>query len=1336
MKSFLLILMIGSWCCCYADSPEAGLLFYLSGDHEFNADYAAGGDPKPNFLRDVKIISDGAKGPGFECANTQLMSYWAAGNIYAERGTLAFSWRSRYPVGPTAFPIFRVGYSDHSSWDMAWLRIDYNGRGGFDAFVTDINLARIRVSYVMPKFPQPNEWVHLALTWDETVGIRFYVNGVLAEKQDKQAVLYAGLDQFGPHSRTIGPMQVQSDYNFTRGGDIDEIRIYDRMLSDDNVASIAKGIAPTKIPDVTRNLNQRRWQDEWWLRYGWNRKGDVPPYLNSAQASVRKVEIHDVYDLKRWWWKATDGIRETTWPGVYNRSRLPGRNDYFQLPDWDCYSLSGKSVTFTMPDEPWNHLEISGAAWGKMYLEKASEELLFQRPKDQEKTFHRLPAPVRGEKIRFENVEQEEPIGELSAYYVAAGKEPPGSARLSYTLRMNAQLKDGSIEAIKNFINGRYTPDERAMILAVADTNTHAKPSEEPLRGEMFIEQRAQLRTSSSFRSAIESVSPINGLSEINGFESFYKHFIPTGFFPQTDNSQSSLPTNSQSPIRNSESSLPLVHVLIPADGWQNVDDGLDGIAIDLPALQVKPTHGQYFPLNVQVKDPLWPPRNLLDFSFSVKPNEARTLWLDTRDRILPAGKALYITIAGAGNDFGPASLEGAGIRLIFKPRAEAAKEHEIDRFTQARDSYAMLIEEHTNNPRLNLYNRFAADVTDLLRVNPNHWLGQTYWYDSNRSHPKPAFTQPSAPDGVPLWAFRQTEQLRNLNRFVLWYIDHRQIENGEFGGGLSDDNDLTNIWPPTALMGCEPEKIKSSLMREMDAFYNQGMFTNGLPTIQADELHSYEEGIEALGQSLLLDYGDPKQLERAMETARSVIKLTGINSAGHRHFKTSYYNGIRMAEEEPWGWSKPSSTLVLHPGIMLVDYNGNPTMKKFITELADGFLAHRQNGRVKQNIAIRFSDDKEAPNNRGSVLPVFWAAWRWTGDPKYLEPFRDLGARALETIPANALDQLHVRPTWGNEIASLMKSGASIQRPNVANPNSQRLNIPPPTNYAAMHLGWQMTGDKHFLESLYASQIETSALHQFMNTEGSMWIDRVDVPNAELQRARLGGIAMIRGSLNPGHAVSWTFQSEADEESTAILIPNATEQSLKIIVYNLNQSPVTATMTGWNLDPGKWEIVQGIDQNGDDVPDGATTTMTTELERTATIEFKFPSRATTILNLRLVSKGTSYWERPDLGISVEDVKLKRRTISVTVHSLGAVASAPTNLTLFDESGHFLATASVPRLEAPTDLRPRTVTVTLPAPARNYHGLSLVLDPDMRMKEITRVNNRVMLELQNAKSGR
>jgi len=30
----------------------------------------------------------------------------------------------------------------------------------------------------------------------------------------------------------------------------------------------------------------------------------------------------------------------------------------------------------------------------------------------------------------------------------------------------------------------------------------------------------------------------------------------------------------------------------------------LDGIAIDLPRCRVKPTHGEYFPLNIQVKEP------------------------------------------------------------------------------------------------------------------------------------------------------------------------------------------------------------------------------------------------------------------------------------------------------------------------------------------------------------------------------------------------------------------------------------------------------------------------------------------------------------------------------------------------------------------------------------------------------------------------------------------------------------------------------------------------------------------------------------------------------------
>jgi hypothetical protein len=725
-----------------ADEPPPGLLFYLSGDHGFRADYAAGGKPEPNFLKEVQILPGGARGSYLQCGNDQLLSYWAPGNIYSQRGTLSFYWRSRDPVDTTEFPVFRVGYGDHSSWDMVWLRIDYNGHG-FDAFVTDVNLGRTRVSYSLPNFPKGNEWVHLALAWDETSGIRFYVNGKLAGAKPATGMFDAALDQFGPHSRIIGPTGVESSYNYDRGGDIDELRIYDRMLSDDNIASLAKNETPQSIPSIPAAASDR--QKDWWFHYGWNRAGDIPSPLPGGHTIVRKVEIHDAYDLKRWWWKGTDGIRETTWPGVYNRSRLVGRFDYFQLPDWDCYSLSGKSVTFYMPNEPWNHLEIQGGAWGDVSLLTAGAgqpgavadpdqhdtspmlaKTLFERPRGQERTTHQFDQPITGEKIRFTNVEQEWPIGEFAAYYVHAGSEPAGVAVLRYNLSSRGVQDNPSSAPLVDYIHGRFPAEQRATMVATPGPVT-GKAIEEP-------------------------------------------------------------------------TSLPIVHVLIPADfralptgtgrgvayDWQNLHAGLDGIAIDLPPLHVKPTHGEYVPMNIQIKDPIWPMRDMLDFSFSVRPGEPYTLFLDTRDRILPNGKSLYLTIASASPEFGPGSLEGAQVRLIFKPWNEALPEHTIDRLTQVRDNYANLVEESVSSRKLNIFNRFDADISDLLRVDPENDLGRKYWHEMNPDQPGPAFTPPAAPAGVPQWAFLQVEDLRQLKRLINWYVDNRQISNGEFGGGLS----------------------------------------------------------------------------------------------------------------------------------------------------------------------------------------------------------------------------------------------------------------------------------------------------------------------------------------------------------------------------------------------------------------------------------------------------------------------------------------------------------------------------------------------------------------------
>ncbi len=84
--------------------------------------------------------------------------------------------------------------------------------------MTDVNLGRTRVSFTMPKaFRKPDEWVHLALAWDETSGIRFYVNGKMVGEAAATGRFDTGLDQFGPHSRIISPQGVESTYNYDRG---------------------------------------------------------------------------------------------------------------------------------------------------------------------------------------------------------------------------------------------------------------------------------------------------------------------------------------------------------------------------------------------------------------------------------------------------------------------------------------------------------------------------------------------------------------------------------------------------------------------------------------------------------------------------------------------------------------------------------------------------------------------------------------------------------------------------------------------------------------------------------------------------------------------------------------------------------------------------------------------------------------------------------------------------------------------------------------------------------------------------------------------------------------
>ncbi|WP_313255773.1 LamG-like jellyroll fold domain-containing protein [Stenotrophomonas sp.] len=1239
-----------------ASSP--GMLFRVSADNGFVAD-SAQGDPVPNFQDKVSLVDDGAHGRAIQWQDDGVLSWNAPGNIQAARGTLSFFWRARYAVGEAPFVIFRVGYADHSSWDMAWLRIDWNGQG-FDAFVTDANLARTRVSFKLDHIPRPEQWQHIAFGWDEDHGVRLFVDGREVARAETTGDYDAALDQFGLAGRVMAPYQVQSRYNFLRGSDVDEIRVYDRLLDATAVAALARNAEPRIAGEGTGS------QRAWWHRHGWD--GAPPPLLSTPVTTVRKIEFADVKDKQQWMWKGTDGIAETTWPGVYNRSRLPGRNDYFQLPDWNTYVEGGQRLDLTVPDgERINRVEIRGAAFGTL---AGTAGTLFTRPRGVVRSVDGF-TEQRGGVLHFSNVEQETPIQELWGYHVSDAAEPEGTVKQRYLIDSSVLPDYTNIAPLRDYIDGRFAADERSTVMALP-------------KG-----AGARKRGADTLPSAPAPIVHV---------------LIPSG-------------------VGDAPAAQPLIRSW--AYSWENMHDGLDGVAIDIPALDLPATHdgpdGKVIPLNIRIKDPIWPTRDMIDVSVSVKPGQARTLWLDLRDRILTAD-SLWLSIASAAPGFNAAALDGAEVRLVFKDRKEAIKEHVADRFNQVRDNWGFLVEEHTTSKRQRLYARVYADLSDLLRVDPDHALGRLYWnYISYNSQDRPPFTAPQAPKGVPAWAFNQLEDLKHVRRFVDWWIDERQVAYGDFGGGISDDSDLTQQWPGLALMGVQPDKLNASLTALSDAVYRNGMFSHGLSTIETDELHAYEEGINTNSAMLYLNWGDPLTVERLMETVKAFDERIILpNPQGHLLFSSNWYGGNKVYREPNWQWQKPYSFPALHPAFLVGEYNADPTGRKLVTGLADSYLAHAytdDKGRWALPNEIHWATGKtrggelNQGSGSGDVMHLFWAAWRWSGDDRYLKGLDYRVARGgpgvLSNLGENYIDVLGRQQDWGKQLLAEADKGAG----GFANISA-----------------WQLTGDMKYLQQLHADGIQAKAQREYMNTEGHWWSDRVEAPSEFLQRVRLGGIALKRNQSWPGHTLSWSFAQPDGAEQVALAVHAPSREAFKVIAYNVSATPQDATLTGWNIAPGTWRIRSGVDRDGDGVIDGTAQVREVLLEKSVGTGLRFLPKQTQVFEFTLVTPGEPVETRADLGIGRGDLRVEGGRVLLTVHSLGHVATRAGQALLEDARGREVARVAIPALEAPLDLVPRTVQVALPLPAGfNRSGARVRVMQDGQGSEVTLRNNSLLL---------
>ena len=150
---------------------------------------------------------------------------------------------------------------------------------------------------------------------------------------------------------------------------------------------------------------------------------------------------------------------------------------------------------------------------------------------------------------------------------------------------------------------------------------------------------------------------------------------------------------------------------------------------------------------------------------------------------------------------------------------------------------------------------------------------------------------------------------------------------------------------------------------------------------------------------------------------------------------------------------------------------------------------------------------------------------------------------------------------------------------------------------------------------------------------------------------------------------MSWDLRRRPAEQSVAILVPEATPDHVKIIVYNLDVGAGDGDDDGLGDRSGQVGDYAGHAWRCRDRSAAERDHADREFERSRSMDVTFAPHTTTVIELKLVEKGVPYWSRPDLGISADDVKVDGNRMKVTVHSLGAVDAPASKVVLRDKDG-------------------------------------------------------------------
>lgn len=341
--------------------------------------------------------------------------------------------------------------------------------------------------------------------------------------------------------------------------------------------------------------------------------------------------------------------------------------------------------------------------------------------------------------------------------------------------------------------------------------------------------------------------------------------------------------------------------------------------------------------------------------------------------------------------------------------------------FYQSRMLIARLIQSGNVKDVPEVRNKYLAEAWRLMdkvkTAFPENELARNY-LGAYKPWEELVAYNPSAPD----WANFQRMALEKLTFLAHWWVDNRQISDGQFGGGWGDDVEMWRTWIPL-LFAFDDEKAIKSQEKLFNGLYRLSRMKKGYTTIMTDVEHTAEEYADPLYCMLNLQPENPVWEERTIKVMDYIENLwSGINDRGQLQFKSTWFNVDGVHSDNARACDTPYHTRLMEPLMLLWLRKGNRRVGDFVTRWLRTWVeatfteeAGKPSGIIPA--AIHWPDGKPAglgrkwwqpenhteptlyyfPTQQNMLYECLLQAYYITGDEYYLKPLRFVADQRLK---------------------------------------------------------------------------------------------------------------------------------------------------------------------------------------------------------------------------------------------------------------------------------------------------------------------------------------------------